>query len=53
MMVKVTINTYACTNVFTVKINQVGYIIFTSHKKFSEEKQEHVGMEALKTNQTR
>ena len=25
----------------------------TSHKKFSEEKQAHVGMEALKTNQTR
>ena len=25
----------------------------TSHKKFSEGKQEHVGMEALKTNQTR
>jgi len=27
MTVKVTINTYACTNVFTVKTNQVGYII--------------------------
>ena len=25
----------------------------TSHKKFSEEKQVHVGMEASKTNQTR
>ena len=29
-----------------------GYI-YTSHKKFSEGKQAHVGMETLKTNQTR
>ena len=31
-----------------VKVNK-----YTSHKKFSEEKQAHVGMEASKTNQTR
>ena len=29
------------------------HVYLTSHKKFSEEKQAHVGMEASKTNQTR
>ena len=28
-------------------------VVYTSHKKFSEGKQAHVGMEALKTNRTR
>ena len=37
-----------CYNLVLSTIN-----VITSHKKFSEGKQTHVGMEALKTNQTR